>query len=145
MVKQLSEKSIQKIGQEIATHHLVFVVLFGSVAHGNGSEGSDIDIAVLRKDRKPLSYSQFREIINACSEVLAGSFSKIDLVDLATANILLRYEITAEGMLLFGNGEEYENYRIFALRDYRDANSLRRLEELLIEKRQGELHARIHA
>ena len=134
------------MGQDIATrYHLAFVVVFGSVASGTAREGSDIDIALLRKDRMPLSYTQFRDIVAACSEKIGGSFSKIDLVDLATANILLRYEITAGGMLLFGNSEEYDAYRIFALRDYRDAESLRHVEELLIEKRQEELHARIHA
>jgi predicted nucleotidyltransferase len=135
------------IGEEIAKHYkLAFVVLFGSVATGGERKGSDIDIGVLKRDRTPLSYAEFRDIADAFSEKLtAHAFSKIDLVDLATANILLRYEITSGGVLLSGDGGEYEAYRIFALRDYRDSESLRQLETELIEKRQKELRAHIHA
>ena len=144
--KTLDLQNLQKLGEQLATrNNLACVVLFGSVASDTAHKESDIDIAVLAQDRRPLSYTQFREIQNTCAELFAGSFSKIDLVDLATANILLRYEITSGGALLHGDADAYEAYRIFALRDYRDSESLRELETQLIEKRQKELRTHLHA
>lgn len=139
----LSE-NMHALGAEIAQRYeLALVVLFGSVARANERSGSDIDIAVLKRDRAPLSYAEFRDIIAGFSEKLEKRFSKVDLVDLAKANILLRYEIMMGGSLLAGDPDAYERYRIFAFRDYVDAGSLRALEETLIRKRQDALRVEL--
>ena len=126
-------------------HGLALVVLYGSVARGKERKESDIDIAVLREDRAPLSTKQFFEIAGMFSEAFGETFSRADLVDLATANILLRYEIFSGGLLLAGNEETYDACRRFAFRDYLDSRSLRDLERVLIGKRQEQLKHTLHA
>ena len=59
---------------------------------------------------------------------------KIDLTDLNNANILLRYEITRNGIILFGDPQDYEELRAFSFRDYIDAKSLFELEDIIIKK-----------
>ena len=142
----MAHENMKQIAHTIAQQYgLAFVILFGSVARGKEREKSDVDIAVLREDRVPLSYVQFSDIAEAFARTLEGTFTKVDLVDLACANILLRYEIAAGGTLLAGNEDVYEAYRRFAFRDYVDSQSLRDLEETLIRKRQAEIHRTLNA
>ena len=140
----VSETQKRQIVEIAGRYEVAFVVLFGSVAEGTERGGSDIDVAVMRRDRARLSYTQFRDITDELSSVFDGTFSKVDVVDLASANILLRHEITSRGTLLCGDADQYGAYRIFAFRDYVDSRSLRDLEEALTERRQKALHAAIH-
>lgn len=126
-------------------YELALVVLFGSIASGKERKESDIDIAVLREDRAPLSTAQFFAVDHTLLETFGETFSRVDLVDLARANILLRYEIVSGGILLAGDEDTYESYRRFAFRDYVDSQSLRDLEKILINKRQAELKNAINA
>lgn len=110
-----------------------FIVLFGSQTKER-KEGSDFDIAV--STLKELDADNYTKILSGLAEALNVPDSKIDLANLNKANILLRYEITSQGVLLYGNKTEYEELKAFAFRDYVDAESLFKLEELLIHKRQ---------
>ena len=139
---QKNKPLVKDIAQK---HDLKLVVLFGSAASGLAQDSSDIDIAVLRKDHTPLVYGSFLDISGEFSDALGAGFKKIDLVDLAQANILLRYEITRGGILLYGDETVYEDYRIFAFKDYLDSQSLRDLESALIKKRQDALADKINA
>ena len=134
------ELNIGKINQKIAAiakkHNLKFVVLFGSAATRTTKDSSDIDVAVLRKDGARLTYEPFLNISNDLSDKMDAGLQRIDLVDLTKANILLRYEITRGGVLLYGDEETYEDYRLFAFKDYIDGRRLRELENLFIQKRQ---------
>lgn len=142
MVTENAKLATQTIAKQ---HGLALIILFGSIASGRERQGSDIDIAVLRKDRTPLSTRQFFDIVGACSKIFGETFSRVDLVDLATANILLRYEIVSGGILLAGDETTYDTYRRFAFRDYIDSQSLRNLEKTLIAKRQAEFKNAINA
>lgn len=110
-----------------------FIVLFGSQTKER-KEGSDFDIAV--STLKELDADNYTKILSGLAEALNVPDSKIDLANLNKANILLRYEITSQGVLLYGDETEYEELKAFAFRDYVDAESLFKLEELLIHKRQ---------
>ena len=74
------------------------------------------------------------ENIQKCWKIFQKYFfagdEKIDLTDLNNANILLRYEITRNGVILFGNAQEYEEFKAFSFRDYIDAKSLLSLKIL---------------
>lgn len=113
-----------------------FVVLYGSYAVGDHKEKSDVDVAVLFDPESiPASFDKYSK----CLEMLGKIFSlpsPIDFVVLNNANILLRYEITSKGKLLYGDEDDYEQYKAFAFRDYFDAKELFSLEELLINRRQ---------
>lgn len=70
------------------------------------------------------------------SHVFNAKEDKIDLTDLDKVNILLRYDVTSGGKLLYGDENNYAQYRAFAFREYIDAKPLFRLEDYLINKRQ---------
>ena len=114
-----------------------FVVLFGSRAVGNVADGSDFDIAVSFKDGKSIfdDLGKYSEMLENFSKIFFAGDEKIDLTDLNNANILLRYEITRNGVILFGNAQEYEEFKAFSFRDYIDAKSLFELEDIIIKKR----------
>jgi len=118
-----------------------FVVLFGSRAKGNIQENSDFDIAIFLRDGSSIfeNLVRYSKILTELNRILNLGNQKIDLASLNKANILLRYEITSSGVLLYGDESEYEQYKAFAFRDYLDSKSLFGLEELLIKKRQEAL------
>lgn len=121
-----------------------FAVLFGSAAKGDLYEKSDTDIAVYLARGEPLLSLRdlaYNDILGAVAKALCVAEEKIDLADLRRANILFRYEITSGGVLLYGNEEEYEEYRIFAFKDYIDSSRLQKLEERMIRRRQELLRA----
>lgn len=115
-----------------------FVVLFGSRAAENAVKESDFDIAVSFKDGKSVfeDFKKYSEILENFSKIFSAGDEKIDLTDLNSANILLRYEITRKGVLLCGNAQDYEEFKAFSFRDYVDARSLFELEDAIIKRRQ---------
>ncbi|MCK6462487.1 MAG: nucleotidyltransferase domain-containing protein [Candidatus Pacebacteria bacterium] len=115
-----------------------FAVLFGSRAIGTGAKDSDFDIAVSLKNGKSIfeDINKYSKILENFSKIFAANEDKIDLADLDSANILLRYEITKKGVLLFGDHQLYEEFKAFSFRDYVDARSLFELENKIIKKRQ---------
>lgn len=137
-----SKLPIEKIAQK---HNLKFVVLFGSAASSRMNNTSDIDMAILAKSHAPLDYRSFLNFAADLSETLGAGSRKIDLIDLAKANILLRYEATRNGVLLYGDKIAYQDYRTFAFKDYIDSQSLRDLESILIKKRQNALATKVDA
>lgn len=139
------KKNRPQIEQMAQKHNIKFAVVFGTAASGLMKDTSDIDIAVLRENHGPLDYKSFLDISGELAGALASGFRKIDLVDLAPANILLRYEITQNGILLYGDETAYGDYRTFAFKDYIDSQSLRDLESLIIKKRQAALANRFNA
>lgn len=114
-----------------------FAVLFGSRASGSIKEESDFDIAVSLKDGKSIfdDRGKYSEMLENFAKTFSTNEDKIDLADLSNANILLRYEITQNGVLLFGNEQDYEELKAFSFRDYVDARSLFELEDIIIKKR----------
>lgn len=114
-----------------------FVVLFGSRAIGKVADGSDFDFAVSFKDGKSIfdDLKKYSEILENFSKIFSIGDKKMDLTDLSNANILLGYEITRNGVLLFGNAQDYEEFKAFSFRDYMDAKSLFELEDIIIKKR----------
>jgi len=117
-----------------------FVVLFGSrIQRGRAAvrTDSDFDVAVLTMPEKNIKdFDNYSLVLSGLAKILGIPDHKIDLTNLNEANILLRYEITFKGELLYGDAEEYEDYKAFAFRDYIDAKPLFELESLLVQKRQ---------
>ena len=81
-------------------------------------------------------YKLYLDLLGNLSEILQIGTNQLDLTDLAKANILLRYETTSRGKLLYGDEDEYTEFKAFAFRDYIDAKPLFELEDILIKKRQ---------
>ena len=114
-----------------------FAVLFGSRTVGKVADESDFDIAVSLKDGKSIfgELGKYSEILENFAKIFSANEDKIDLTDLNNANILLRYEITKGGVLLFGDSQDYEELKAFSFRDYVDAKPLFDLEDKIIKKR----------
>jgi len=83
--------------------------LFGSYADGSYNENSDIDIAVLFKEKKsPI------EIFKMQEELFLKLDKNIDLVDLASINDVFAYEIVTKGKKIKTSkySEDFE-YRVW--------------------------------
>jgi predicted nucleotidyltransferase len=110
-----------------------FAVLFGSRATGSPPPGpeSDIDVAVLpgRQDESPSLWGYRRELDAAFTD------HSLDLVLLNNADPLLRWEVMERGILLYGDADEFLEYRAFAYRDFVDSADLRALEQDLFLKK----------
>lgn len=116
---------------------LRFIILFGSQAIGNNGEKSDYDVAVLTTKEKTISaLDNYSNILDFLSETLEIPDYKLDLTNLNKANSLLRYEVVSSGELLYGDEDEYAQYKAFAFKDYIDSRPLFDLEKMLITKRQ---------
>ena len=114
-----------------------FAVLFGSRAVEKVADESDFDIAVSLKNGKSIfdDLGKYSEMLENFAKIFSANEDKIDLTDLNNANILLRYEITKNGVLLFGDPQDYEELKSFSFRDYVDAKPLFDLEDKIIKKR----------
>lgn len=134
---------INKLQQEELAHFacrngIRFIVLFGSQVKDKHGKDADYDIAVSLKDGRSITcdFDLYSDIIDGLTTIFQIPHDKIDLTDLYSANILLRYEIISRGELLFGDELDYLELKSFAFRDYLDAGKLLELEDLLIRKRQ---------
>ena len=135
---KLTEIQMLQLENFASRNNIRFIVLFGSQTQALPQEGSDYDIAVSLKGGKSFmsDLKLYTEILDGLSAILRIAYEKIDLTDLDNANILLRYEVTCRGKLLYGDELEYLELKSFAYRDYIDAKRLFDLERDLIGKRQ---------
>ncbi|MBI5193000.1 MAG: nucleotidyltransferase domain-containing protein [Nitrospirae bacterium] len=122
-------------------HGIRFIVLFGSQVNEFREfqrEDSYYDIAVSLCGIKSVTsdFKLYSQILDGLCTILNIPYEKIDLADLDKANVLLRYEITFRGQLLFGYEMDYLELKSVAFREYIDAKGLRELESCLINKRQ---------
>lgn len=124
-------KYVQKAG-------IKFAVLFGSRADGKAKEASDFDIAISFRNGKNIfeDLREYSKLLENFAEIFAVREDKIDLTDLNSANILLRREIARKSILLFGDIQDYEDFKAFSFRDYIDARPLFALEDKIIRRRQ---------
>lgn len=135
----------EKLKEFCIENGIKFVVLFGSRAkEARGKnvlirEDSDFDIAVMTLAEKNIGRNSdgYNNTLLGLSKILNIPDFRIDLTNLNNANILLMYEVTSGGKLLYGEGAEYEELKAFAFRDYIDARPLFDLEDFLIRKRQN--------
>ena len=135
----------ERIGKYAFEKGIKFIILFGSQAVGDRHENSDFDVAVLTTREKNLSVlKNYSEILDFLSNILCIPDYRIYLTNLNKANPFLKYEVVSSGKLLYGDEDEYADYRAGAFKDYIDSQPLFHLEKYLIKKRQnllGELLA----
>lgn len=119
------------------------LVLFGSHATGKPPLGrdSDVDLAISVQAGSPrLTIWQYHDEL---AEVFPDQ--SLDLVFLADADPLFRWEIMRDGRLLWGDPLDYVEYRAFAFRDFIDSADLRALETRLFEKKMVYVRERLDA
>lgn len=127
MAVDLDHAALDGIG---AHYGLRFIVLFGSRATGSPAPTpeSDTDIAVLGCHR-----AVWLDLLTELQK--AAGCTEIDAVRLENADPLFRHEVMSLGILLWGDGDDFANYRAYAYRDFIDSADLRRLERRLMERK----------
>lgn len=103
MSEELDLHLLKKIAHE---HRLAGVALFGSRASGAARPDSDIDLAVLHEDERPLTFRELGALQLALSE-WAGL--RADVADLGEADALLRFEALSHGRVLLRTSPQWEN------------------------------------
>lgn len=109
------------------------LILFGSRATSPPliTPESDLDLAVLLNPEQPAN--RFIECIQDLFELFF--LYDADIALLNYTDPLFRYEVMKDGVLLFGDLDDFLEYRAFAFRDFMDSKDLRDLEEQLYKKK----------
>jgi predicted nucleotidyltransferase len=119
------------------------LVLFGSQSPGGlpPRPGSDVDLA--------LSFGRgaSRVPVLDLHEQLAPAFpgGQLDIVLLHDADPLFRWEIMERATLLYGDVDDFLEYRAFAYRDFMDSADLRALERILSDRKMKRIRERLRA
>lgn len=134
---EISNEQKEKLAKFAEENGIKFIVLFGSQAKETVRKDSDFDIAVLTVPEKNIktNMENYNNILFGLSKILDIPDYKTDLTNLNSANILLKYEITTKGKLIYEKGDDYEEFKARAFREYIDARPLFNLEDFLIRKR----------
>lgn len=138
MALEIDKNKIKKIAQK---YGLEMVLLFGSQTNDKAKPDSDVDIAYSSKELLSLDEKM------GLNKDLAGIFRKdnIDQIDLKSANPFLLHEISRNSQMIFGKEIDYIKFKTRAFRIFVDSQSLFRLQESLIKKRQKLLGKMIYA
>lgn len=130
---------LEKIGKK---YDLRFIVLHGSYAKGTPRPGSDLDIAIVGKDR--IGLDEFLDIHGELSDIFGDSPEReLDLKTLQGADPLFRYQVTRDGILLYGNRTEFNEFKSYAYRAYTDSYDLRNLQGALLRKSIREIRVKL--
>lgn len=87
----------------LSRHGIGLAVLFGSRARTDAHERSDVDLGVLRVDGRSPS---LRALGLLRHDLTAHVAVRLGLVDLATADALVRFEIARDGVVVYADHEE---------------------------------------
>ena len=135
---KINKGKIKEIAQK---YNLEMVLLFGSQVNGRTKPDSDIDIVY--SAQKLLSTDEKIGLNNELCDLFHKDI--VDQVDIRNANPLLLHEISTNSQLLFGKEIDYIKFRTRAFRVFIDSESLFKLKESLIKKRQKFLSEMIYA
>jgi predicted nucleotidyltransferase len=135
MSSPLSDSDILSVVREVLPP-MQAAYLFGSRAGGAPRPDSDLDLAVLLRDKPdPMALWEAGEAIAARLNV------DVDLVDLRAASTVLQFQVVTTGRLLCGDRPEVERFEVFVLREMADLNMAR--APLLADiAREGRIHDR---
>lgn len=129
------KKHIATIGKQ---YDLLFVVLFGSRARKQTHTASDLDIAVMVKQTP--DEALFGKLFVAFSTLFPHE--TVDIRFLNNADPLFRFQVTKDGILLYGDEQQYTAYRLFAHKSYiDDGRKYFPFRDQLIAKKQQHLEA----
>lgn len=108
---------------------LRLVLVFGSFAAGKNRKDSDLDIAVLGSGG--ISFREQVSLINELSHIFGKD---VDLSVLNRANPLLLFEVSKNSLLLYGEKEEFFNFKLRAFHAYNDYAPYFEMEKELNKK-----------
>jgi predicted nucleotidyltransferase len=136
---KLTEEQKIKINEIGKKYNLKLILLHGSYASGRQKPQSDIDIAVLGK--KHFDFKKYSRIYSELERIfIQNTAAEIDIKSLHRADPLFCYQVVKFSRLLYGNLQDYNEFRAYAFRYYYDAKDLLKLEKLLALKYQDYLN-----
>lgn len=107
----------EKIAKIARKHKLLFVILFGSKARGEVvNEESDLDIGVLSLQEP--DYDLSGKLFSDFSDIFKGQ--NVDVRFLNDTDLLFRFQVVKDGILLFGREKNYSIYKLSVVRQYQD-------------------------
>lgn len=107
----------EKIAGVAQDYKLLFVVLFGSKARQEReNKESDLDIAVY-SIQEP-GYDLFKKLFSDFSNIFRGY--NVDVRFLNDTDLLFRFQVVKDGVLLFGSEKDYSVYKLSIMRQYQD-------------------------
>ena len=109
------------------------IVAFGSQVKGRATEKSDFDFGILKE--QPLTLSERTDLAGYLAEKLNINEDKIDLVDLASASPLLKFQVAQDGNLIDGDYADFIRFKVRAFKEYVDTAKFRRLREKIMMKK----------
>ncbi len=115
--------------------------LFGSVARGQGDHFSDVDVAVLFVE--PIGAERRSELcIEYSFELQKFSVRQVQVVALNTASPVLKFQVLAEGKLLFARSEpERIDFQVRSVKVYYDTQPLRDFQrQVLFAEPKGSIY-----
>ncbi|KPV62650.1 MAG: Nucleotidyltransferase domain protein [Candidatus Bathyarchaeota archaeon BA1] len=81
--------------------NVLLAYVFGSRARGEAIEDSDIDVAVLLKDE---SWEAVSRLVGAVATALKVNVERVDIVNLARVDTILKLSVLTEGIKLVDRG-----------------------------------------
>ena len=109
------------------------IIAFGSQISGRTKASSDFDFGVL--GQKTLTLEERTDIAALLSKKLNINEDKIDLVDLATASPILKFEVAKNGKLIEGDYAGFIRFKVRAFKEYVDTAKFRRLREKIMTEK----------
>ena len=97
------QKIIDTLKNELPKLQAIYI--FGSQIDGTATQKSDVDIAYLSK--KPLTNLERWSVTQKLALLLNID---VDLIELASANTIFRYQIISTAERIYGEGYEVENF-----------------------------------
>ena len=133
---ELQKRRFKEIGEK---YGLKLLLLHGSYATGKERKDSDMDVAVLGKER--LDYKALSKIYSDLESVLIDDLDKeLDFKRLHGTDPYFIYKVAKDSQLLFGKQTDYDEFRAYALKVYLDSRDLRELEKKMVAKYQNYLN-----
>jgi predicted nucleotidyltransferase len=101
-----------------SAHDVELAVVHGSRARGEGRVASDLDVGVLSRESRPLSYA----VIGAIAvELSACAGLEVDVSDLSTPDAIFRYEVAKCARPIFqSRSDAFTDFLARAMIDYSD-------------------------
>jgi uncharacterized protein YutE (UPF0331/DUF86 family)/predicted nucleotidyltransferase len=137
-VESISERMGKLREELLRDDNVLLAYVFGSYAHGFTAPLSDVDVAVLLKDN---SLGKLSDLLGRLAKALNVNEDFIDLVDLASAPLRLKYNVVERGFKLVDKGDFEEKLKEELVNNYPEA---RRLLDSVYEECVGTLNCKVN-